>query len=145
MIRKFNESDLKDILDIWLEGNVQAHYFIPVSYWKSNLQFMIDVLPKSEVYVYEKSKEVLAFAGLQGNHMAGLFVRSGHRSKGIGHELMSFLRQSHDVLTLCAYEKNKMAVKFYLNEGFGTAAKSRDEATGEYEFMMRWEKVEKSE
>lgn len=46
MIRKFNESDLKDVLDIWLEGNVQAHPFIPESFWKGNLQFMTETLQR---------------------------------------------------------------------------------------------------
>lgn len=140
MIRKFDKADLQDILDIWLEGNAQAHHFIPESYWKSNLKFMTEALPKAEVYVYRKGGEVIGFAGLQGNHIAGLFVRSGHRSRGIGHELTSFLRQSHNALTLCVYEKNEKAVEFYLSDGFSIVSKNMDEATGEYEFMMSWER-----
>ena len=139
MIRNFNKNDLQDVLDIWLKGNIQSHPFIPESYWRSNLQFMTEVLPKSEVYVYEKNHEVVAFVGLQDDYIAGLFVRGDNRSEGIGHEMIAFLGQKHQVLTLCVYEKNDRALKFYLKNGFRKISKRKDQTTGEIEFMMQRE------
>lgn len=85
--------------------------------------FMTEVLPGAEVYVYKKDKNILAFTGLQGNRIAGLFVRDGHCSRGIGHEMTDFLRQAHETLTLCVYEKNERALKFYLKNGFSIVSK----------------------
>lgn len=139
MIRKFNESDLKDVLDIWLEGNIQAHPFIPESFWRGNLQFMTEALPKAEVYVYEKEGEVLAFVGLQDDYIAGCFTRNSHRSRGIGRKMIGYLQSKHNILTLRVYEKNGRALRFYEKNGFSIVSKNRDEMTGEEEYLMHWE------
>lgn len=138
MIREFKQSDLQDVLSIWLESNLQSHPFIPASYWTDNLQFMTDVLPQSEVYVYELDMEIIAFVGLQGNYIAGLFVRQDFRSKGIGHELIACLQNTHDDLTLCVYEKNKRAVKFYRENGFRIKSEKREDVNNENEYVMHW-------
>ena len=36
MIRHLNETDLTEILSVWLNTNLQAHSFIPAEYWKEN-------------------------------------------------------------------------------------------------------------
>lgn len=138
MIRKLRASDMQAVLAIWLEGNLQAHPFISASYWKDNQPFVAEALPKAEVYIYERKGEIIAFAGLQGNHIAGLFVRQKDRSKGIGHALMAYLQQRHKTLTLCVYEKNERALKFYREKGFQATQKRQDNANGEYEYIMDW-------
>lgn len=61
MIRKFEEKDLNDILEIWLNTNILAHNFIDKSYWENNLKLVKTMLPQAEVYVYEKENEILGF------------------------------------------------------------------------------------
>lgn len=34
MIRKLRQSDLDRVMEIWLNGNIKAHYFVPQEYWK---------------------------------------------------------------------------------------------------------------
>ena len=140
MIRKFESSDLDKVLDIWFKGNVQAHHFVPASYWKKHIGYVSAVLPESEVYVYLENGEVVAFVGLEGDYIAGLFVESGYRSKGIGHEIMEFLKKIHDVLTLSVYEKNKRAVGFYKKEKFCIVEAKCEQSTHEKEFVMKWQK-----
>ena len=36
MIRLFKFQDLDKIMDIWLQGNLEAHSFIDAEYWKKN-------------------------------------------------------------------------------------------------------------
>ena len=34
MIRKMEEKDISDVLQIWLETNIKAHSFIDKEYWQ---------------------------------------------------------------------------------------------------------------
>jgi putative acetyltransferase len=54
MIRKFQEFDIEEVLDIWLKASIIAHDFIDSSYWVSELNNMRQTyIPDSETYVYE--------------------------------------------------------------------------------------------
>ena len=138
MIRKFRNADLSQVLDIWLEGNLQAHSFITASYWKNNVGFVSSALPKACVYVYEEKGIVIAFVGLEENHIAGLFVKEEYRSRGIGHSLLDFIKHVYGSLTLCVYEKNLRALNFYKNEEFEVVDRKIDSAVEEAEYMMKW-------
>ena len=61
MIRLFEFQDLDKIMDIWLQGNLEAHSFIDAEYWKKNFDSVKSVLPNAEVYVYEEDGEILGF------------------------------------------------------------------------------------
>lgn len=39
MIRKHQPADLPSILNIWLKSNLEAHSFIPSTYWVNHLGF----------------------------------------------------------------------------------------------------------
>ena len=39
IIRNFNDMDLKRVLKIWYEGNLEAHDFIDPSYWDRNFNY----------------------------------------------------------------------------------------------------------
>ena len=69
MIRKLSEKDINEVTEIWLLANLQAHDFVPASYWKENLSFVKEMLPKAEVYVYENEerKEITGFIGINEN------------------------------------------------------------------------------
>lgn len=53
MIRVFKENDLIAIMQIWLDTNMKAYYFIPKEYWTNNYEMVRSVLPQAEIYVYE--------------------------------------------------------------------------------------------
>lgn len=137
-IRPFELGDTETVLRIWLDGNLQAHRFIPAAYWKSNIGFMRSALSQAELFVCSVGGEIVAFVGLQGDYIAGIFVREDHRSEGIGHRLLAYLEQRHEQLRLSVYEKNARAVKFYSKEGFAIVEKRTDEPTGETEYVMTW-------
>ena len=54
MIRKLHKDDLEKAARIWLEVNTETHYFIREAYWREQLDAVKEILPRSEVYVYEK-------------------------------------------------------------------------------------------
>lgn len=140
MIRKFKEPDLPAVMQIWLDGNTEAHHFISESYWTGNFETVQSLLPEAEVYVCEddRTTEVQGFIGLTGHYVAGMFVKREARSQGIGKMLLDHVKAVKTELMLTAYQKNTRAVCFYQRERFSVDAETVDENTGEKEFVLTW-------
>ena len=129
MIRHLNETDLTEILSVWLNTNLQAHSFIPAEYWKENYDIVKQMLPQAEVYVYEQNGHIAGFIGLMEQEIAGLFVQDTLQSKGIGKQLLDYVKKRKSCLTLHAYRKNQRAVQFYLREQFYIQSQETDSST----------------
>lgn len=140
MIRKFEVNDIDRVMDIWLYTNIKAHDFIPESYWHGKSETVRKMLPDAELFVYEENSEIQGFVGLMGDYIAGIFVDPNSQSKGIGKELLDFVKKTRPELSLQVYKKNTRAVRFYLREGFAVLNEQTDENTGETELVMRWTK-----
>lgn len=140
MIRLFEFRDLDRIMEMWLEGNQQAHSFIPAEYWEKNLDAVRAVLPNAEVYVYEEKGIIRGFIGIDADYIAGLFVSSEYRGCGIGCQLIAFAKQKKDRLSLHVYEKNARAVAFYEKAGFMIEQNVVEKESGECELRMVYQK-----
>lgn len=138
MIRKFVKDDIDRIMHIWLNTNLSAHCFVSEKYWKDNYEQVKTMLPESELYVYENNGEISGFIGLTDSYIAGIFVRDGEQSKGIGKQLLDYVKRLKEQLSLNVYRENCRAVKFYQREGFGVSSESIDESTGHAEYLMLW-------
>ena len=143
MIREFQTADTEQVMQIWLNGNEDAHPFISKKYWCSNFSMVQEQLLQAEVFVYENDGIIRGFIGITDGYIAGIFVDRKCRSCGIGKHLLEYVKQTHSTLSLGVYQKNKRAVSFYLREGFSILSEELDEATGETEYTMIWkEKME---
>lgn len=140
MVRSVRPADLGMVAEIWLDTNIKAHSFISPNYWRDNLEAVRGMLREAELYVCEDAGKIQGFVGLDGDYIAGIFVRSGAQSRGIGRQLLDYVKASRECLTLSVYQKNARAVKFYQREGFAIRRASMDENTGESEYLMGWEK-----
>ena len=140
MIRKLQKVDINTVADIWLNTNLEAHYFIPGQYWQSNYNMVKEMFAQTEVYVYEDAGEILGFAGLDGEYIAGIFVSAEVQSQGVGKLLLRFIKGRKEKLCLNVYQKNTRAIHFYRREGFEIQCESLDEATGEKEYGMLWQR-----
>ena len=140
MIREFRENDLDIIMQIWVDTNMQAHNFIPQKYWINNYDMVKEMLPQAEVYVYEddETNQIDGFIGLADDYIAGIFVRNGVQSKGIGKQLLDYVKRIKRSLSLNVYEKNTRAICFYQREKFTVQSEGVDENTNEKEFEMSW-------
>lgn len=140
MIRKFMQTDLISVTEIWLNANLKAHSFIPEEYWERNLETVKNMLPQAEIYVYEdeKTHRILGFAGLTGSYLAGIFVEENSRSRGIGKQLIDSIKKIKPEIHLNVYKKNIRAVSFYLREDFTAQSESVDSNTNEKELLMTW-------
>lgn len=64
MIRKLQKADTSRVMEIWLNGNAEAHPFIPREYWESNFSMVQEALFQAEVFVCELQGKVLGFMGI---------------------------------------------------------------------------------
>ena len=139
MIRKLQKVDINRVADIWLKTNLKAHFFIPEQYWISNYEFVKEMLPQAEVYVYEDDKMIQGFIGVSDEYIEGIFVSDEMQSCGIGKMLLDYIKDKKDKLQLKVYQKNVRAMSFYQREGFAIQSEEMDEFTGEKEYVMNWE------
>ncbi|MGJ0847765.1 N-acetyltransferase [Tissierella praeacuta] len=140
MIKEIDVSKIDSIMKIWLEANIIAHNFIPEDYWKSNYDFVKEVLPESTVLVYEEDEETKGFIGIMENsYIAGLFVDPKYQSNGIGSRLIEKCKENYPILKLDVYAKNLKAVQFYKKHGFKIERERENDETKEIEYSMIWE------
>ena len=138
MIRKAHLADLPSVLDIWLQTNLEVHSFISPHYWQNNVDYMKQVLPQAEVFVYEDKNKIMGFVGLEKDYIAGIFVSKEFRSQGIGKQILDFIKSTHPTLSLSVYAKNQKAIRFYQRESFRIIDEGMDKENQEAEFLMQW-------
>ena len=139
MIRKLQKADINRAADIWLKTNLKAHFFIPEQYWISNYEFVKEMLPQAEVYVYEDDKMIQGFIGVSDEYIEGIFVSDEMQSCGIGKMLLDYIKDKKDKLQLKVYQKNVREMSSYQREGFTIQSEEMDEFTREKEYVMNWE------
>lgn len=141
IIRKAEIDDTQAILQIWLAASIQAHDFIPASFWQSQLINMRDTyLPLAENYVIEENNAVAGFASLlqPDSFLAALFIAPEQQGHGRGSALINFLKQQCRELHLSVYAENSASVGFYQKHGFSINSQGIDENTGHAELAMTW-------
>ena len=139
MIRVLQKADIERVVDIWLDTNLKAHYFIPGQYWKDNIDLVKEMLPQAEVYVYENDCQIEGFIGLNDEYVEGIFVSGEMQSQGLGKILLNYAKDKRNKLHLNVYQKNARAISFYKREGFEIQHSGLDEATGEKDYVMTWQ------
>jgi putative acetyltransferase len=105
MIREFRNSDMDDILDIWLSASIKSHDFVAPESWESLLGDMRDVyIPASETVVYACANGLTGFYCLFYNRLAALFVAPDRQGLGIGSALIQNAKQRRRHLYLTVYK-----------------------------------------
>ena len=139
MIREFRISDTEQVMHLWLTGNEDAHSFIPNEYWHLHYSEVQEAILQANVFVYDTDGKIQGFIGMMNEYIAGIFVDKSSRSHGIGTQLLNYVKQKYDNLSLEVYTKNTRAVSFYLKENFSILSETIDEDTGEKEYIMTWQ------
>ncbi len=139
-LNSFSDRDLEQLAQIWLNGNLQAHSFIPAQYWKNQFVNIKKMLPEANIFVYRNNETIIGFLGELDGYIAGLFVDINYRNQGVGSRLINYLKQINDKLTLSVYVDNINAVNFYENKDFIIDSVGMDTETDSKEYHMIWEK-----
>lgn len=140
MIRKLEKDDIDAVMKIWRDGNIKAHTFIAKEYWDNNYDYVKEILPNSEIYVYIYKEKIVGFIGISNNYIEGIFVDNNNQRNGIGKSLLNKVKENKESLTLEVYEKNINAINFYKKNGFIVVKEIMDEDTGERVYNMCWNK-----
>ncbi len=138
MIRKFEKNDINVVMEIWENENIKAHQFIPKEYWKANYNYVKEILPNAEIYVYVVESEIIGFIGVDKNYIEGIFVNTNNQCNGIGTSLLNKVKENRNTLTLSVYKKNINAINFYKKNDFKITSEGIDQATNEIEYTMIW-------
>lgn len=138
MIRKFEDNDIDNIMQIWKNENIKAHNFISKEYWENNYEYVKNVLPTAEMYVFIVKEKIVGFVGVNNNYIEGIFVDTNNQSKGIGTALLNKVKENRNNLTLSVYKKNTNAINFYKKSDFIITSESIDKNTDEIEYTMTW-------
>lgn len=141
MIRKFKNSDINKVMDIWLKTNIEAHNFINTEYWKNNFDLVKnEYFPISETYIYEENEEIKGFISiLNKNYIGALFVDLKYQSKGIGKSLIDYCKNLYTELSLEVFKENIKAIKFYFKNNFIIISEEKTDL-GNMQCNMYWRK-----
>ena len=138
MIRKHQETDLEPILDVWHQASTLAHPFLDEAFVEKATKAMREMyLPNSETWVYEEDGIIIGFIGMMGNEIGGLFVLPNHHSKGVGKQLVDFIREFHDELEVEVFKKNEIGRAFYDKYGFKVIKEDLHEGSGQEILRMK--------
>lgn len=140
MIREFKQTDIDNVMEIWITENIRAHDFIPKEYWEKNFEYVKKILPNAKIYVYVENEKIVGFIGLNDNYIEGIFIDSKYQYKGIGTALLNKTKKLKDELTLSAYKKNTKAIQFYLKNEFKIVEENIEKENDEVEYIMLWKK-----
>ncbi len=140
MIRKFKNSDLPEVMKIWLNANIDAHAFIDADYWRKNFDMVKSLIPQADVYIFEKNGAIEGFVGVMDYYIAGIFVKKAYRASGVGTKLLNKVKSKTERLSLSVYAKNEPAIHFYESAGFHIETQGVDVDTNEIEYTMIWQR-----
>jgi putative acetyltransferase len=104
MIREFQQSDIDQVISIWLKASIEAHDFVDSEFWRSKARDMREVyISSGETYVYEVTGIIKGFASLCQDTIATMFVSPDSHRRGIGTELMEKAKDVRHGLTFTVY------------------------------------------
>jgi putative acetyltransferase len=119
MIRKREKKHNNGIINVWYEASSLAHPFLEADFVEKAKKDLRDIyIPNTETWVYEDNNAVIGFISMLGNEIGGLFVLPNNHFKGIGTQLVNFIRESHSELDVEVFEKNAIGRAFYEKYGF---------------------------
>ena len=142
MIRKFEKKDINAVMEIWKNENIRAHDFIAKEYWKDNYEYVKDILPKADIYVYILDEKIVGFVGVNNNYIEGIFIDINDQHSGIGISLLDKIKEKKDNLILNVYKKNENAIRFYEKNNFIITSENIDKNTNEIEYTMTWKRLD---
>lgn len=139
MIRKLQPSEIDETVALWYTVSVKAHDFISAEYWEANKEAMAQTyLPNSDTYVFIANNTIGGFVSMVDTFLAAIFVDTNLQGKGIGTQLIDFVKQQHETIELNVYKKNSSSIHFYQKQGFTLLKEQIEPHTGETECTMQW-------
>lgn len=143
MIRKIKDTDITNVMTIWVKGNFFANNFIEKDYWLEIYNSKKeDFLHNYQTFVYTENNEILGFISTYQEKIKAIFVKQDYRRKGIGKKLINYCKNNNKVMEVQLYEKNINAVLFFNSMDFKNTKVQLDNKFAEKEYIMLWKNDE---
>ncbi|QDS91812.1 putative N-acetyltransferase YjaB [Roseimaritima multifibrata] len=132
MIRKYEASDLNDLLETWAAASELAHPFLTQEFLASERENIPNVyLPIADTWVFESEGQVIGFIALIGNEIGAIFVHPSIQRTGVGTSLMEKAKALHEELEVEVFVSNTIGRGFYAKCGFTLMEEKLHEPTGQ--------------
>lgn len=139
MIRKREEKDTEHIIRIWQEASKIAHAFLADDFVEKAKKDLRDVyLPLTDTWVYEDDHGVIGFISMLGQEIGGLFVWPHDQKKGIGTQLVNFVKAFHSEMQVDVFEENALGRAFYDKYGFVMKERYFHAASGSFVLRLHY-------
>lgn len=136
-------ADVEELTNVWRDAVEATHHFLSLEAMDALEPLIRDHhLPRLTLQVAERKGCILGFTGMEGDHIAMLFVADEARSTGVGSRLVEWAKAQSPRLTLDVNEQNPRAAVFHARRGFVPVGRSETDAQGQPHPLlhMLWEK-----
>lgn len=124
--------DGEELTNVWRDSVEATHHFLSLEAIDM-LEPLVrdDYLPRLQLHVAERNGCILGFIGMEGNHVAMLYVADEARSRGVGGRLIEWAKKQSPHLSVDVNEQNPRAAVFYIKRGFVPAGRSEVDTQGQ--------------
>ena len=137
-IRKYNDEDLSELLDVWYDASLIAHPFLSAEFLADErINIEATYIPMAETWVYEVDDRVIGFLSLIGDEVGAIFVDPAHQGQGIGRQLMDHAKSLREQLEVDVFKANELGRHFYRAYGFTFIREHVHEQTGQPVLRLR--------
>ena len=140
-IKQMEDSQIEEVMNIWLASTIQGHPFIPKDYWGANYKVVKEqYLPIAKTFIDKEGEKIKGFISIiEDSFIGALFVDPHAQGKGVGKALIEYCKEQYEVLELAVYAENEKAVDFYKKQDFSIIMEQENEDSKRREYIMRWE------
>jgi putative acetyltransferase len=139
MIRKYEEKDVEDLLEVWYKSSSLAHPFLETSFMEKEKKNIREIyIPNTKTWVFASQDRLDGFISMMGNEVGAIFVRPEKHGLGIGKNLMDYVSQFHEELEVEVFKENKIGRAFYDRYGFKTIKEYIHEETNKRLLRMKF-------
>jgi putative acetyltransferase len=141
MIRPLRSSDIPAIERIYSSANESIGLPVNKDHFKSDAgKYVSETIYKCENMIYEFNGVPAGIISVSSDYIEGIFVDPVFAKKGIGSALLKYFLNKKEYLQLQVYELNKIAINFYISNGFVISGGGICQITGLAYFEMVYEK-----
>lgn len=111
MIREFQPGDLEPLIDIWRNASTELYEYRSGEEWRELEQYIRNYIEGFTTFVYLLDEKPVGFITLSDSEVLLLFLAPENQERGLGGELVQFVKSTFDHLKLKVHSRNERALK----------------------------------
>jgi GNAT superfamily N-acetyltransferase len=140
-IRPYNDADFEDVVTVWFESwkSVGVGSVEPSVKAELRERFPIEIAEGWSVHVATLANNVVGFTSIKGDEVGQLFVAPEMQGRGIGKQLLDFVKLQRPSGFWLTTPAEGRAVRFYEREGLRRGELSKHPRLGHAEVRYDWQ------